>query len=102
MSRYEWKRDGLVYSIGWDVPMRTYYYQLADENIDDSEADPVIEWLGGNFDEYTDIYRMFDDVWQITLEDIPNEVLLFLEADRTGNLDTVANTILPSFVKKVI
>lgn len=98
MSRYEWKtEENIICSIGWDRPMRTFFAQIHDESIDDDdETDKCLLWLGSNFDEFTELQPMLERFG----EDVPQEVLIHLEADKLGG-DLRGVIHLPETVRKI-
>jgi hypothetical protein len=65
MSRYEWQKKDLNFSIGWDPPLKTFFAQIHDDSIpEESEQDPCIVWLGadrkGQFPELDDLLQQFE------------------------------------------
>lgn len=63
--------------IGYDESMETFFFQSGIEN---SDGDPLI-WLGVNFQEYTSIAQIEDELkhHKLILEIDPNDVKALME-----------------------
>lgn len=106
MSKYEWKKENVSFTIGWDRPMRTFFLQVHDESINEFEGDEDVEscvlWLGGDFDEFPQLKPLVEKFSvEYPNEDIPDVLKLHLEADRKGYALDAKNTLLPPFIKKI-
>lgn len=97
MSRYEWREDNLIVTIGYDQPMRTFFAQIHNDNLA-ADEDNCLVWLGGSFDEYPVLAPMLEKFGR----EVPSELRRQLEADRRGAINQPPPVIhLPSGIKKI-
>lgn len=92
MSRYELAaRSGalsapnLEIAAGWDAPLRTFYLQVKDLDLerDNPDADPILVWLGTRDMEITDIDAFLTQLerYAITPPDIRDKLVRDQRAD---------------------
>lgn len=84
MSRYRipTSTPGVTVVVGWDNPMSTFFAQVAREQDDNDERDPVILWLGGRIGE---IGRAVDVAPRLApYARLDPDMLAQLEADRAS------------------
>lgn len=85
MSRYNLEPLASRYevSIGWDPGLGNYFLQVLDHEVDETEQDPMIVWVGADWPvTETDVDRVLDEAckWAI----IPNDLRFHLLADRAS------------------
>ena len=95
MSRYQWIENKKEVSIGWDVPMNTYFVQI-------HNPDAVLDkdycelWLGTNFDEFTHLESLKTKLpFQID-----ENLEIHLLSDQYGVLDADGIAPLPEHITK--
>ena len=103
MSRYEWKKDNRIYSLGWDPPLKTFFAQIHDETIpEDSEEDWCVLWLGadfkGQFPEIEPLLKEFEK--HLDGEKISEILKIHLSADKKGFNEWTKEIPLPENVQK--
>ncbi len=98
MSRYKIQspNPNLEIVVGWDSPLNTYFCIIEDlsieppENEEDEEIDPIVLWVGSNYDEVLSLEDLCDKIADYAT--IPSDILDKLKQDSTESFK-------PSFVQ---
>lgn len=104
MSRYEWKKDNRIYSLGWDPPLDTFFAQIHDQTIpeDSAERDWCVLWLGadfkGQFPEIEPLLTQFER--HLAGGKIPDVLKIHLIADKEGFGERIKQIRLPDNIRK--
>lgn len=104
MSRYEWKKENLTYSIGWDPPLATFFAQIHDDSIpEDSEEENCLVWLGadcrGQYPALSDFLKEFEP--HLDGQTLPEVLKLHLSADMEGFKGWLKDFPLPAHIQKI-